>query len=78
MPTPYAAMMVKCPFYHKHENSRIVCEGVCKGSTISLIHECAADRRHYMHEHCNDLLGSRDCPIHQMLDQIYEEEYGDG
>ena len=77
MPTPLAARDVKCPFYHNNDSNRIVCEGLCEGNTINLVYENQADRRRYMNEVCNSILGCRDCPVYIMLVQKYEES-GDG
>lgn len=74
MPTPYAAKFVECPFYHRHETNKIVCEGLCEGNTINLVYESQADRKLYMKENCNSILGCRDCPIYIMLDSKYEED----
>ena len=74
MPTPHAAKNVKCPFYHNHDTNRIVCEGLSDGNTINLVFESHVDRRQYMYRVCNDILECRDCPIHMMLDQKYEED----
>lgn len=73
MPLPYAAKFVKCPFYHRHDSNRIICEGLAKGNTINLVYESHIDRAKYLNEVCCDLLASRDCPVHMMLQQKYEE-----
>lgn len=73
MPTPYGAKFVKCPFYRNHDAHRIVCEGLAEGNTINLVYESQGERKQYMNEVCNSLLGSRDCPIHIMLLEKYEE-----
>ena len=74
MPLPYDAEYVKCPFYRRHDNNRIVCEGLAKGNTINLCYESLHDRVKYMNTVCNDILACRDCPIHILLVQKYEEE----
>ena len=74
MPTPYAAKFVKCPFYHNLDANRIVCEGICKGNTINLVFELPEEKKKYMDEYCNSILGCRDCLIHITLDQKYEED----
>ena len=74
MPTPYGAKFVKCPFYRNHDANRIVCEGLCEGSTINLVFESQADKKRYMNVVCDDILASRDCPIYMMLAQKYEED----
>ena len=73
MPTPYGSKFVKCPFYHRHDANRIVCEGLVERNTINLVFESPTDKAKYLKEVCSDLLASRDCPIHMMLQQKYEE-----
>lgn len=70
-----AAKYVKCPYYKKHDAIRIVCEGLVEGNTIHLVYESQTERKQYMKESCNSILGCRDCLVHIMLDQKYE---GDG
>lgn len=73
MPTPYGAKFVKCPFYRNHDANRIVCEGLCEGNTINLVYESGADRRRYMKDVCNSILGCRDCPVYILLDGLYDK-----
>jgi hypothetical protein len=67
MPTPYGAKFVKCPFYHRHDACKIVCEGLCKGNTINLVYEDEKDRRRYMNQKCNSIEGCQTCPIYDLL-----------
>ncbi len=69
-----AAKYVKCPYYRKHDTVRIVCEGIREGNTIHLVYATQDERKQYMKESCNSILGCRDCLVHMMLDQKYEEE----
>jgi hypothetical protein len=78
MPTPYGAKFVKCPFYRNHDANRIVCEGLAEGNTVNLVYESQAERKQYMKEVCDDILGCRDCPIYLMLNQKYEEDEKNG
>ena len=68
------AKYVKCPYFKKHDAIRIVCEGLKDGNTIHLVYETPAERKSYMEGSCNSIFGCRDCPIHMMLDQKYEED----
>lgn len=74
MPTPYAAKFVQCPYYHNNDANKIVCEGLGEGNTIQLVYESQVKRKQYMKEVCNDIFACRDCLIHMMLDQKYEED----
>ncbi len=74
MGTKYEDKFVKCPFYRRHEDNRIACEGLCKGNTINLVFEVPQDKRRHMHEYCYSLLGCRDCIVHRALNIKYEED----
>lgn len=73
MATQRASKYVKCPFYHYHDANRIVCEGLMEGNTINLVYKSTHDRFNYFNTMCCDILSSRDCPVHMMLMQKYEE-----
>lgn len=65
---------VKCPFYHRHDSNRIVCEGIDEHNTINLVYEQPSERRQWMSEKCNSILGCHGCPIHAFLEIKYAEE----
>lgn len=73
MGTSTAAKYVKCPYYKKHDAIRVVCEGIFETNTLHLVFLSAEDRKQWMGEQCDSILGCRDCPIHMLLDQKYEE-----
>jgi hypothetical protein len=73
MPLSYQSKFVKCPFYHKHDTNRIVCEGLEAGNTINLCYENPHHRAAYMKAVCYDILCCRDCPVYIMLVSKYEE-----
>ena len=58
---------VKCPFYHKHDYSRIKCEGLPNNSTIHLVFETQADKAKWMRERCNSIQACQKCLIHKAL-----------
>lgn len=60
---------VKCPYYMKHDNNRIVCEGINKDATTHIVFGNPAIREVYMHKHCNEIGGCRKCPLHDLLDR---------
>ena len=72
MGTKYEDKFVKCPYYRRHEDKKIVCEGLYEGNTIHLAYESYADKKSHMHEYCYSLLGCRDCLVHMALNQKYE------
>ena len=69
----WGAKFVKCPFYRRHDQNKIVCEGLEAGNTINLAYESSAERSRYMHERCNSIEGCKHCPIHALLDRKWEE-----
>lgn len=70
----YCAKFVKCPFFHRYEDNRIVCEGLAERNTINLVFEIPEDRKQYMNHYCYGIFECRDCHVHMMLDSKYEED----
>ena len=68
----YGSKFVKCPYYHNHDNNRIVCEGLSKGNTINLVYESQVQKEIFMQEKCNSIEGCRRCQIHNLLDRKWE------
>ena len=52
MGAKYEDKFVKCPYYRRHEDNRIACEGLRKGNTVNLVFEQPQDKRLHMHEYC--------------------------
>ena len=77
MGTKYEDKFVKCPYYRRHENNKIACEGIRQGNTINLVFEQQADKRLHMHEYCYSIFGCRDCIVHIALNMKYEEDEAD-
>lgn len=76
MPVPFAAQHVQCPFYHKHDAGSITCEGVLDTTTsLKNNYKTPEERRRQLDEVCSDVLACRDCPIHIILMQKYEEAW---
>ena len=73
MGAKYEDKFVKCPYYRRHEDNRIACEGQCEGNTINLVFEQPQEKRLHMHEYCYSILGCRDCIVHIALNAKYEE-----
>ena len=70
----YCAKFVKCPYYRNYDDNRIVCEGLRELNTIHLVFEDSKERKQHMNSYCYGILECRDCLIHMMLDQKYEED----
>ena len=74
MGTKYEDKFVKCPFYHRHDTNRIVCEGLSKGNTINLVYESQAKKITYMKSRCYSIEGCRTCPIYELLDRKWADD----
>lgn len=55
------ARSAKCPFYHKHEKTRIFCDGVDGALSSIQPFENNEQRAAYMECHCKDHQGWQDC-----------------
>lgn len=73
MPDKWVDKFAKCPFYKRTDLNRIVCEGIHSGTTIHLVHESQIEKKRHMSAHCNSIEGCRRCPIHSLLERMYEE-----
>lgn len=71
----YASKSVKCPFYERHEEHRIVCEGLYKGNTLQLVYESSKQRKRYMSFFCNDVKDCQKCRVYNMLANKYDGEW---
>lgn len=66
--------LVKCPFYRSSHPGRIVCEGVQEGCTINLAFQDRGAKMRYMKSCCESFEGLRECRIHNLLEEMYEDE----
>ena len=69
----YISKYVVCPFYRRHDNNRICCEGINKTNTINLVFEDSKKQKEYALQHCNNIDGCKQCKIYQMLDSKYQQ-----
>lgn len=67
----YISKYAVCPYYHRHEDNRICCEGSVTGSTINLVFENSKKLKKYSIERCNSIEGCKKCIIHKALDMKY-------
>ena len=67
----YVSKYVVCPYYRKHSDNRICCEGTNDNNTINLVFEDSRIQKEYGIRYCNDIKGCEDCMIYQMLDLKY-------
>lgn len=64
-----------CPFYHRHDNNRICCEGTDPSNTINIVFEDQKKLKQYESEFCNNINKHSNCLICSMLNKKYEVNY---
>ena len=69
----YISKYAVCPFYHRHDNNRICCEGTNDTNTINIVFEDSKRQKEYGITHCNDMNGCKKCLIYQTLDRKYSK-----
>lgn len=62
---------VQCPFYHRHDSNRIICDGLARGSTISMHFKSPERREAYMWQHCMDVKTCAFCGLYGALQDAY-------
>lgn len=72
----YVSKYAVCPYYHRHDDNRICCEGTEDSNTINLVFGAKSELKAYSTRHCNDLKAHKQCMIYQMLEQKYSEHKG--
>lgn len=61
----------KCPYYQRHADYRICCEGETKGTSFSVTFQDDTKRKAYMKERCEGIEACRSCLIHKALNIKY-------
>ena len=69
----YISKYVVCPFYRRHDDNRICCEGTTDENTINLVFENTKKQKEYGERYCNDMDWCKSCMIYHMLDRKYPE-----
>lgn len=72
----YVSKYAVCPFYHRHDDNRICCEGTDDSNTINLVFGGKGELKDYCIRYCNDMKMHKCCKIYQMLEQKYSEQKG--
>ena len=67
----YVSKYAVCPFYHRHDDNRICCEGTGSRNTINLVFGNQCDLKVYGERYCNNLSGYKDCLICKALNTKY-------
>lgn len=76
MSVHYESKYAVCPYYHRHENNRICCEGTNDANTLNLVFGDTNSMKAYSKRYCNDLERCKRCMIYQALDRKYKEQEG--
>ena len=71
----YVSKYVVCPFYRKHSDNRICCEGTDDDNTINLVFGDSKRLKEYGLSFCNDSKCYKGCMVYQMLNQKYPDTY---
>lgn len=70
----YVSKCVVCPFYRRHNDNRICCEGTDENNTVNLVFEDCREMKKYTVNFCNDIQCHKGCMLYQMLDSKYPKE----
>lgn len=63
-----------CPFYRRHDNNRICCEGTSDDNTINLVFEDAKKLKEHAKTYCDSMDGYHGCLICEMLTAKYPDK----
>lgn len=71
MSSEYISKYVVCPYYHRHDDNRICCEGVTKSNTINIVFPNPIKLKNYTINYCNSVGNFNNCLICKALNQKY-------
>lgn len=69
----YVSKYVVCPFYHKEEATKILCEGFCKTTSLQTSFQTREQLQLHKERHCNEMKGYPKCPLYAVINRQYEE-----
>ena len=67
----YSTKYVVCPYYKKHDDYRIRCEGIDKDSSIHVVFGDPRKMEIFKVKHCHSFQGYHKCLVCQALDKKY-------
>ena len=69
----YVSKYVACPYYHRHDDNRICCEGTDSKNTntINLVFGDNKELKKYNIKYCNDVDGYKKCLVCKALNLKY-------
>ena len=73
MSSQYVSKYVVCPYYHRHDDNRICCEGTGSKNTntINLVFVDSKKLKDYTTKYCCDIQGYNKCIICKALNLKY-------
>lgn len=70
----YCSKEVVCPFYHKEEAMKLLCEGFCKSCSLQVSFTNKEQLLAHKARYCNTFKGYPECPIYPVINKQYEED----
>lgn len=67
----YVSKYAVCPFYRRHNDNRICCEGTDTTNTINLVFENKRQLKDYARAHCDNIQGHKHCLVCRALNSKY-------
>ncbi len=67
----YVSKYAVCPYYHRHDDNRICCEGTNSENTINVVFGDQKKLKEYGIRYCNDIEGYKRCLICIALNKKY-------
>lgn len=68
----YVSKYAVCPYYHRHDDNRICCEGTDSKNTINLVFGDQMKLKEYGIRYCNNIENHKNCLICKALNTKYE------
>ena len=67
----YESKYAVCPYYHRHDENRVCCEGTSSKNTINVVFGDSKRLKSFCESHCNSIEGCKKCIIHKALNMKY-------
>lgn len=67
----YVSKYAVCPYYRRHDDNRICCEGTDTKNTINVVFGDKNQQKLYGIRYCNDIVGHKRCLICNALNTKY-------
>lgn len=67
----YVSKYAVCPYYRRHNDNRICCEGTDKTNTINIVFEDINKLKEYETQYCDRIKGYPNCLVCRALDSKY-------